>query len=127
MRQNNHQMMVYHFISFWIRCVSFLLSLALSHTHTHTQTIQPTGTHYTSITNFMQGYIDNEINLNDERRCDGTCSDFKSTKNHECQNGTLCAHRNFARTRCTGDMFDCNAIDSNGIACLVVCSLNCYS
>lgn len=84
-----------------------------------------TGTHYTSITNFMQGYIDNEINLNDEHRCDGTCSDFKSTKNHECQHDTLCAHKNFARTRCAGDMFDCNTIDSDGMACLVVCSLEC--
>lgn len=82
-----------------------------------------TGTYYTSITNFMQGYIDNEINaqLNGEQHCEGTCSDLKSTKNHEqCQNGTLCAHSNFARTRCTGEIFDCSVIDSDGTACLVV-------
>lgn len=71
----------------------------------------------------MQGYIDNEINMNGEQNCDGTCSDYKSTKNHECQNGTLCAHTNFASTRCTGDMFNCNTIDSDGIACLVVGSV----
>lgn len=69
----------------------------------------------------MQGYIDNEINMNGEQYCSGTCSDYKSAKNHQCHDGTLCAHSNFARTRCTGDMFDCNAIDSDGIACLVVC------
>lgn len=83
-----------------------------------------TGPHYTSITNFMQGYIDNEINLNGNQRCDGTCSDFKSTKNHQpCQNDTLCAHSNFARTTCTGDIFDCSVIDSDGTACLVVCPI----
>ncbi|XP_055324703.1 uncharacterized protein LOC129579086 [Sitodiplosis mosellana] len=77
-------------------------------------------TYYTSVTNFMQGYIDNEINLNGEQRCDGTCSDFKLTKNHyDCQNGTLCAHSNFAHARCTGDIFDCSVIDSDGTACLV--------
>lgn len=80
-----------------------------------------TGTYYTSITNFMQGYIDNQINLNGEQYCDGTCSNFKSTINHQqCQNGTLCAHSNFAHTKCTGDIFDCSVIDSEGTACLVV-------
>lgn len=69
----------------------------------------------------MQGYIDNEINLNGEQNCDGTCSDYKSAQNHQCQNGTMCAHGNFARTRCMGDVFDCNTIDSDGTACLVVC------
>lgn len=69
----------------------------------------------------MQGYIDNEINLNGEQNCDGTCSDYKWAQNHQCQNGTMCAHGNFARTRCMGDVFDCNTIDSDGTACLVVC------
>lgn len=87
---------------------------------THYSTI---GTYFTSITNFMQGYLDNEINLNGERKCDGTCSDYKSAQNHECQNDTICAHSNFARTRCTGDIFDCNTIDTDGTACLVVCFL----
>lgn len=79
------------------------------------------GTYYTSITNFMQGYIDNEINLNDEQTCGGTCSDYKSTKNHHCQDYTICDHSNFKQTRCTGDIFDCTTIDADGAACLVVC------
>lgn len=78
------------------------------------------GTYYTSFTNFIQGYIDNEINLNGEQTCGGTCSDYKSTKNHQCQYYTICDHSNFIRTRCTGDIFDCSTIDSDGVACLVV-------
>lgn len=79
------------------------------------------GTYYTSITNFIQGYIDNEINLNGEQTCGGTCNDYKSTKHHHCQDYTICDHSNFKRTKCTGDIFDCSTIDSDGVACLVVC------
>lgn len=77
--------------------------------------------YYTSITNFMQGYIDNEVNMNEEHSCSGQCNDFKSTKNNGCRNETLCAHSNFAKTRCGGEIFDCTTIDSDGVACLVVC------
>lgn len=68
----------------------------------------------------MQGYIDNEVNLNAERSCSSTCNDFKLTRTNECYNGTLCSHSNFAKTKCTGDVFDCATIVSDGIACLVV-------
>lgn len=80
-----------------------------------------TGTYYTSITNFMQGYIDNEINLNEQHTCDGSCSVFKSTRNTGCQSDTMCAQSHFARTRCRGNIFDCSVIESDGVACRVVC------
>lgn len=76
--------------------------------------------YYTSVTNFIQGYIDNEINLNKGMSCSGTCADSKLTKNYDCYNGTLCAHTNFQKTKCSGDIFDCDVIDSDGTACLVV-------
>lgn len=78
------------------------------------------GVYYTSITNFIQGYIDNEINLNPDQSCSGTCADSRLTKNFGCYNGTLCGHSNFQRTKCSGDVFDCDVIDSDGTACLVV-------
>lgn len=108
------------FLFCFVFCVLFLF-LYLVLWFTYYSTI---GTYFTSITNFMQGYLDNEINLNGERKCDGTCSDYKSAQNHECQNDTICAHSNFARTRCTGNIFDCNPIDTDGTACLVVCFLS---
>lgn len=58
--------------------------------------------------------------MNAEHSCSGTCADSKLTKNYACYNGTLCAHPNFQRTKCSGEIFDCDVIDSDGIACLVV-------
>lgn len=81
-----------------------------------------TDDHYTAITNFMQGYIDNVINLNEEHSCSMTCPDFKSTKNYQCQNGSLCAESNFGQTRCFGEVFDCAPIDSDGKVCYTVCA-----
>lgn len=68
----------------------------------------------------MQGYIDNEINLNADRSCSGTCSDVKIGRNVGCDNDTICAHDNFRRTRCGGVIFDCDVMRSSGAACLVV-------
>lgn len=68
----------------------------------------------------MQGYIDNEANLNAGSNCDATCQDYRQTQNYNCRAGTLCSHANFMKTTCSGTIFDCNAIDANGIACLVV-------
>lgn len=68
----------------------------------------------------MQGYIDNEINLNPEQKCSGTCAESKLTKNYGCHNDSLCAHPNFQRTKCLGEIFDCDVIDADGSACLVV-------
>lgn len=76
--------------------------------------------YYTSITNFMQGYIDNVINLNPKQQCSGTCAESKLTKNYGCYNGSLCAHPNFQKTKCSGEIFDCDVIDADGTACLVV-------
>lgn len=68
----------------------------------------------------MQGYIDNEINLSTDKSCSGTCTDVKAGKNVRCDNGTICAHENFRRTKCGGEIFDCDVIQSSGTACLVV-------
>lgn len=89
-------------------------------THTHTYTRTHTGSFYTSITNFMQGYIDNEVNLNADGRCGGTCHNYASARNYNCQNGTLCGHSNFQKTTCSGDIFDCDTLEANGVACLTV-------
>lgn len=80
----------------------------------------PIDDYYTAITNFMQGYIDNEINLNSDQSCTKTCPDYKQSKNFNCQDGTLCAHQNFQKTRCSGDVINCSVIESDGTVCLVV-------
>lgn len=65
---------------------------------------------YTQLTNFLQGYVDNEINLNPDGSCAPYCSDFHETKNYDCKPNTLCAATNMDhnRTRCNGTVRDCD-------------------
>lgn len=65
---------------------------------------------YTQLTNFIQGYVDNEINLNADGSCAPYCSDFKATKNYGCKTGTLCAanYLDHNKTRCMGSVRDCD-------------------
>lgn len=79
-----------------------------------------TGSFYTTVTNFMQGYIDSEANFNADNHCTGTCHNYISARNYNCQNGTLCGHSNFQKTTCSGDIFDCDTLQTNGVACLTV-------
>lgn len=65
---------------------------------------------YTQLTNFIQGYVDNEINLNPDGSCAPYCSDFKSTKSYGCKAGTMCAtnYLDHNKTRCLGTVRDCD-------------------
>ncbi|XP_031627540.1 uncharacterized protein LOC116343553 [Contarinia nasturtii] len=65
---------------------------------------------YTQLTNFIQGYVDNEINMNADGSCAPYCDDFKSTKNYGCKEGTLCAtnYLDHNKTRCLGTIRDCD-------------------
>lgn len=74
---------------------------------------------YTQLTNFIQGYVDNEINLNPYGSCAPYCSDYKSTKNYDCNEKTLCAANYYDKnkTRCHGTIRDCDYFDSTFTYC----------
>lgn len=46
---------------------------------------------YHEISNFLQGYVDNEVNLNADGSCAMTCSDYQNTRHFECRPDTFCA------------------------------------
>lgn len=74
---------------------------------------------YTEITNFIQGYIDNEVNFNQEDTCRNQCSDYQQVEYHTCRNSTLC-HLNYLdknKTRCDGKIRQCEFIDSDMVMC----------
>lgn len=77
---------------------------------------------YEEVTNFLQGYIDNEVNLNAEETCQNTCSDYQSTRSYGCTDGTYCAQKAEGaerdRARCNGRVVDCQFLGSD----LNVCS-----
>lgn len=74
---------------------------------------------YTKLTNFIQGYVDNKINLTPEGSCSPMCRDLKQTRNYHCNQNTLCG-RNYLdsnKTRCNGVVRDCDFFDSGMTYC----------
>lgn len=65
---------------------------------------------FTQLTNFIQGYVDNEINMNPDGSCAPYCTDFKETKSYGCKEGTMCAanYLDHNKTRCLGTIRDCD-------------------
>lgn len=79
---------------------------------------------FEEVTHFLQGYIDNEVNLNPDGTCRNTCSDYKVTKNYLCYDGTYCGQvpegPNRDRLICKGTVVDCQFIGSDLNVCSTV-------
>ncbi|XP_055324712.1 uncharacterized protein LOC129579091 isoform X2 [Sitodiplosis mosellana] len=74
---------------------------------------------YTEITNFVQGYIDNEVNFNQDGTCRKQCSDYQQVEYHVCRNHTLCIlnYLDKNKTRCDGQIRSCRFIESDMTLC----------
>lgn len=74
---------------------------------------------YEEVTRLLQGYVDNEVNLNPENNCKRTCSDYKQTTHHVCQNGTYCSLPDAGPERaiCKGTIVDCDFFGSDMNIC----------
>lgn len=74
-------------------------------------------TSYTEISNFLQGFVDNEANMNAGASCAGVCSDYRKTSHFQCQSGSLCdAHVNdHEQAKCAGIIRDCQDIDDSDV------------
>lgn len=76
---------------------------------------------YEQVTNFMQGYIENEGNMNGDNDCKTSCSDYRLAENHMCFNGTYCAQQPEGAERdrsiCRGKIVDCEFIGSDFNVC----------
>lgn len=71
------------------------------------------------VTNFLNGYVDNEINLNKEGSCWNTCEDYRFAQNYGCSDGTFCdqQRRIGHSAACNGTIVDCSYIDSSMKIC----------
>lgn len=71
----------------------------------------PTANSYDQVTNFLQGYVDNELNFNSDDTCTLNCVDYTKTKNYLCAPETLCGDTKNVQERnlavCRGDIRDC--------------------
>lgn len=82
---------------------------------------------YEEITNFLQGYVDNEVNFSPDNSCQNTCSDYRVTENYGCYDGSYCAQKPIGPERdrivCKGKVVDCEFIGSDLNVCSSVCCL----
>lgn len=73
------------------------------------------------MTRLVQGYVDNEVNLNPSNDCKKSCSDYQLTSNHLCYNGSYCATPNDHQTetdlKCNGVVLNCDFISGNMNIC----------
>ncbi|KAG4078104.1 hypothetical protein HA402_002155 [Bradysia odoriphaga] len=70
------------------------------------------------ITNFLEGIVDNEVNLNPDNDCKKSCSDYTTTKSYGCHEGTPCDKEpQNTKTRCNGTLYDCDFIESDMSVC----------
>lgn len=67
---------------------------------------------YTELTQLLQGYVQNEENLNPTKTCRDDCSDYTYTKNYE-------GFQTDAR-RCNGKVLNCKFVDSRIMICPAV-------
>lgn len=72
------------------------------------------------ITNFLTGYIDNEVNLNSDGSCALTCGDYQNTKHHTCRSDTLCSEAKAdvrSKISCKGRLRGCSALEDSITVC----------
>lgn len=72
---------------------------------------------YTEISNFLQGFIDNEANLSPTASCGGVCSDYRKTSHIQCVSDSLCDRgiNDHEPAKCNGIVRDCQDIDDNDV------------
>lgn len=74
---------------------------------------------YTMLTNFIQGYVENKINMNAEFSCSHYCNNYKVTKQYGCHKKSVCGQNYLDRnkTTCSGTIRNCDYFDSSMIYC----------
>ncbi|XP_017785572.1 PREDICTED: uncharacterized protein LOC108568796 [Nicrophorus vespilloides] len=68
---------------------------------------------YIEITELIQGYIMNEVDLSETSECFRTCADYKFTNSKSCYLNLYCSQQR----RCNGDIINCEFIDSDSWVC----------
>lgn len=71
---------------------------------------------YEEVTNFLQGYVDNEANFNPDHSCTNTCEDYQLTENHGSFEGTYTYEK--PEKICKGKIVNCEFLGSD----LNICS-----
>ncbi|KAF5282500.1 hypothetical protein FQR65_LT14270 [Abscondita terminalis] len=68
---------------------------------------------YIEVTQLLQGYIQNEVDLNPKGTCSESCSEYTYTKSHSCFKNLYCNQQR----RCNGKIINCRYVDSDMWVC----------
>lgn len=71
------------------------------------------GVTYDEVTRLLQGYIINEVDMNQEETCRETCGFYEATKSYSCFKNLYCSRQ----PRCSGRILNCEYIDSDMTIC----------
>ncbi|ERL85944.1 hypothetical protein D910_03359, partial [Dendroctonus ponderosae] len=71
------------------------------------------GETYEEITNLLQGYVQNEVDLNPDGTCSENCAEYTYTKSHGCYQNLYCRQQR----SCSGKIIDCRFFDSDMWIC----------
>lgn len=71
------------------------------------------GTNYMQITRLLQGYIENEVDLNKDGQCWDTCTAYQLAESHGCYKELYCARQ----PKCAGKLLYCQFFDADMWVC----------
>lgn len=68
---------------------------------------------YEQFTRLLQGYIENEVDMNPNQNCRGSCKNYEFTESYGCYNDKFCSQQ----PKCEGRIIDCQFIESDMKVC----------
>ncbi|XP_039151576.1 uncharacterized protein LOC120285054 isoform X2 [Drosophila simulans] len=71
------------------------------------------GVTYEEVTRLLQGYVENEVDLNSDGACNHDCGYYNSAKNEGCFDNKFCSEQ----PKCTGGVHDCRFVESSMQIC----------
>lgn len=71
------------------------------------------GETYVALTRLLQGYIENEVDLNGDNTCKENCAHYSYAENHGCYKDLYCSRQ----PKCHGKLLDCKFVDSDMWIC----------
>nr|XP_021194432.2 uncharacterized protein LOC110379212 isoform X1 [Helicoverpa armigera] len=75
--------------------------------------VHSSGVTYAEVTRLLQGYVENEVDLNGDGTCKENCAFYTLTENHGCYKEQFCSKQD----KCNGRIIDCQYVDSDMWVC----------
>jgi len=76
--------------------------------------VQEEGETFLQVTRLLQGYIENEVDMNPSQECRSQCSSFNYAESTSCFKDLFCAKQ----PQCKGRIFDCEFFDARAWVCM---------